>query len=349
MTSHHHTHHHEHDDCNSTSTGDWRHAHNYYVDTQAAEKKINLVFLLTTVTMVVEIVAGTWFGSMALLADGWHMFTHSAAFAVSMFVYWYSRKHRNSSAFTFGTGKVNALGGFASAVALGTVALMMLIESTERLFLPESISFNEAIIVAIIGFVVNVASVFLLHDDHHHHGHSHGHSHGHAHNHAHSHAHSHAHDHEHEHTHENNDHHHDHNLKAAYFHVLADTLTSLLAIAALILGKYYGWLWADALMGIVGAVVIGKWAWHLISDSSGMLLDKSLHTEKLEVIADHIEKTGDTKVTDFHCWQLSGKHVAGVLTIATTTDSDAESYRAVVSGHLDIDHLTVEVNRVETL
>ncbi|MEC7468622.1 MAG: CDF family Co(II)/Ni(II) efflux transporter DmeF [Pseudomonadota bacterium] len=339
MTSHHHTQHHEHDDCNSTSTGDWRHAHNYYVDTQAAERKINLVFLLTTVTMVVEIVAGTWFGSMALLADGWHMFTHSAAFAVSMFVYWYSRKHRNSSAFTFGTGKVNALGGFASAVALGTVALMMLIESTERLFLPESISFNEAIVVAIIGFVVNVASVFLLHDDHHHHGHSHGHSH----------AHSHAHDHEHELTHENHDHHHDHNLKAAYFHVLADTLTSLLAIAALILGKYYGWLWADALMGIVGAVVIGKWAWHLISDSSGMLLDKSLHTEKLEVIADHIEKTGDTKVTDFHCWQLSGKHVAGVLTVATTTDSDAESYRAVVSGHLDIDHLTVEVNRVNTL
>ena len=131
--------------------------------------------------------------------------------------------------------------------------------------------------------------------------------------------------------------------------MLADTLTSLLAIAALILGKYYGWLWADALMGIVGAVVIGKWAWHLISDSSGMLLDKSLHTEKLEVIADHIEKTGDTKVTDFHCWQLSGKHVAGVLTVATTTDSDAECYRAVVSGHLDIDHLTVEVNRVDTL
>lgn len=202
---------------------EWVHSHQFSIDTKSSEKKVNIVFAITTITMVIEIVAGTWFGSMALLADGWHMFTHSAAFAVSIFVYWYARKHQNDPAYSFGTGKVNTLGGFASAIALGTVALMMLIESITRLFSPQGIQFEEAIFVAIIGLIVNIVSAFLLHDDHHHDIHQH--------------------DHKHEHGSHNHKHHHDHNLKAAYFHVLADTLTSLLAIVALVLGKYFNWIW----------------------------------------------------------------------------------------------------------
>ena len=297
----------------------WSHSHNFYVDSSESERKVNLVFLLTTVTMVVEIVAGSWFGSMALLADGWHMFTHSAAFAVSMFVYWYSRKHRHSSDYSFGTGKVNSLGGFASAVALATVSLFMLIESTERLFLPQAISFNEAIVVAIVGFVVNVASVFLLHDDHHHHHHGHDHSHDH-----------HA--------------HHDHNLKAAYFHVLADTLTSLLAIVALILGKFYGWLWADAVMGIVGAAVIGKWAWGLMTHSSGMLLDKAAKPQHTAKVTRLIEEDGVSVVTDFHYWQLSGKHHAAIVSVATSAPLTPDDVKQQVRHQLPCDHITVEIN-----
>jgi len=297
----------------------WSHSHNFYVDSSESERKVNLVFLLTTVTMVVEIVAGSRFGSMALLADGWHMFTHSAAFAVSMFVYWYSRKHRHSSDYSFGTGKVNSLGGFASAVALATVSLFMLIESTERLFLPQAISFNEAIVVAIVGFVVNVASVFLLHDDHHHHHHGHDHSHDH-----------HA--------------HHDHNLKAAYFHVLADTLTSLLAIVALILGKFYGWLWADAVMGIVGAAVIGKWAWGLMTHSSGMLLDKAAKPQHTAKVTRLIEEDGVSVVTDFHYWQLSGKHHAAIVSVATSAPLTPDDVKQQVRHQLPCDHITVEIN-----
>lgn len=311
-------------------SGNCSHSHKFYVDNSDAEKKVNLVFLLTTLTMVVEIAAGSWFGSMALLADGWHMFTHSAAFAVSMFVYWYSRKHRHSSDYSFGTGKVNALGGFASAVALATVSLFMLIESTERLFLPQLISFNEAIVVAVIGFVVNVASVFLLHDDHHHHHHGHGHGHSHSHDHDH-----------HEHIHH---HHEDHNLKAAYFHVLADTLTSLLAIIALVLGKYYGWLWADAAMGIVGAAVIGKWAWGLIIHSSGMLLDKAVEPALVEKVKKLVEADGHAAVTDFHYWQLSGKHHAAIISITTSANITPAQVKDRLHHHIPCDHLTVEIN-----
>ncbi len=210
--------------------------------------------------MILEIAAGTWFGSMALLADGWHMGTHSAAFLITLFAYAYAKKHANNKSFSFGTGKVNYLGGFASAVALAIVALMMAVESVQRLFEPHSIQFNEAIIVAIIGLVVNVASAFILKDDHHHHHH-----------------------------------HHDHNMKAAYFHVLADTLTSVLAIVALFVGKYMGAVWLDPVMGIVGAIVIFHWSFGLIKESSSVLLDKSVNTATLEKISVALkaQKCGD--------------------------------------------------------
>ncbi len=325
------------------------HSHDFYVESGDSEKKINLVFLLTTLTMIVEIAAGSWFGSMALLADGWHMFTHSAAFAVSLFVYWYSRKHRHNRDFSFGTGKVNALGGFASAVALATVSLFMLMESAGRLFMPQAISFDEAIVVAVIGFIVNVASVFLLHDHHGHGHHDHGHSHqDHGHHHSHhehtDHHHHHAADNAVHHEHATHQGHHDHNLKAAYLHVLADTLTSLLAIIALVLGKFYGWLWADAVMGIVGAVVIGKWAWGLITHSSAMLLDKSVAPTKYDAVKQLLEKDGQSTVTDIHYWQLSTGHNAGIISLTTASKLTPDEVKDKVSELLPCDHLTVEIN-----
>ncbi|EVU12295.1 cation diffusion facilitator transporter family protein, partial [Vibrio parahaemolyticus V-223/04] len=183
-----------------------QHTHDFVSHNHKGEKRTFYVLILTLVTMVVEIAAGTLFGSMALLADGWHMGTHAAAFCITLFAYRYAKQNANNERFSFGTGKVSVLGGFTSAIALGMVALMMMVESVHRLFNPESIQFNEAIMVAVIGLVVNLASMLLLHD-HHHHDHSHDH------------------DQSHGHSHEHHDHH-DHNLAAAYFHVLADTLTS---------------------------------------------------------------------------------------------------------------------------
>ncbi|MEP7703820.1 CDF family Co(II)/Ni(II) efflux transporter DmeF [Paraglaciecola sp. 25GB23A] len=311
----------------------WSHSHHFAIDTAQSEKKVTIVFAITTVTMVLEIVAGTWFGSMALLADGWHMFTHSAAFAVSIFVYWYSRKHRNNRAYSFGVGKVNTLGGFASAVALGTVALMMIIESVGRLFSPQAIRFDEAIGVAIIGLIVNIVSAFLLHDGHHH-AHHHEHSHD-------NHQHNEEHNHE-EHSH----HHHDHNLKAAYFHVLADTLTSVFAIVALVAGNYFDWLWADALMGIVGAIIISKWAYNLLIDSSDILLDKAANESTANKIVACAEEDGVTVVTDLHFWKLSSKHLSAIVAVATPLDKTPDDFKAIICRDVDISHLTVEVNKI---
>jgi cation diffusion facilitator family transporter len=194
--------------------------------------------------MVAEIIAGSVFGSMALLADGWHMGTHVAAFLITIYAYRYARIHARDPSYTFGTGKVGVLGGFASAVALAVVALVMLVESLHRIIEPQSIQFNAAMGVAAIGLFINIMSAFLLKEDHtHHHRH---------------------------------DHHHDHNLKAAYLHVLADALTSLLAIVALLAGKYFGWNWLDPIMGIVGAIIITRWSYELLKKTSPVLLDGSI-------------------------------------------------------------------------
>ena len=217
------------------------HNHDFTPHNHQGERRTWYVLMLTLSAMFAEIIAATLFGSMALLADGWHMGTHAAAFCITLFAYRYAKKHAQSGKYSFGAGKVSVLGGFTSAIALGIVAIAMFVESIHRLFNPETIQFNEAIMVAILGLTVNVASIFLLHDDHHHHHHEHDH-----------------HDHH---------HHHDHNLKAAYMHVLADTLTSVLAIVALFVGKYLGWHWLDAAMGIVGGLVIGKWTWGLLQQT----------------------------------------------------------------------------------
>jgi cation diffusion facilitator family transporter len=311
----------------------WSHSHNFGVDTQSSENKVKAVFWLTTIIMVLEIAAGTWSGSMALLADGWHMGTHSAAFAITIFAYSYAKKHVNNKDFSFGTGKVNHLGGFASAIALAIVALMMAIESILRLVEPQQIYFNEAIVVAIIGLCVNVASVFLLHDDHHHHHHSHQHEEGHV-----------AHE---DHPHADHEHHHDHNMKAAYFHVLADTLTSILAIVALLAGKYFGLIWMDALMGIVGACVIFRWSYGLIKESSDMLLDKSVDSKSINKAVNLIKQDDDTIVKDIHIWHIAPSHQAVILSVETTSSLDIEDYKQRLKLCLPrLSHTSIEIRRL---
>lgn len=306
----------------------WEHSHDFGMDNKHQESKVKTVFWLTTIVMVLEITAGTWSGSMALLADGWHMGTHSAAFAIAMFAYWYAKKHASNKAFSFGTGKVTYLGGFASAVALAIVALMMAIESVMRLIEPQTIHFNEAIVVAFIGLAVNIASVFVLHDDHHHHHHGHSHEHDHEHHHGHSHG-------------------QDHNLKAAYFHVLADTLTSLLAIIALFAGKYFGWIWMDAVMGIVGAAVISRWSYGLIKETSEVLLDKSVASSLLLKIEEALKKDHDVIITDLHIWNLASAHQAAILSIESSSPLSPGEYKDILQQHLpSLSHVSVEVNQV---
>ena len=291
----------------------WEHSHNFGIENILHENKVKTVFWLTTVIMILEISAGTWSGSMALLADGWHMGTHSAAFLITIFAYSYAKKHADNKDFSFGTGKVNSLGGFASAIALAIVALMMIIESTQRLLEPQSIHFNEAIVVAIIGLVVNVASVFILHDDHlHHHGEHH--------------------------------HHHDHNMKAAYFHVLADTLTSLLAIIALLVGKYAGLTWMDPLMGIVGAIVILRWSYGLVKESSDVLLDKSVKKSTLEKISNELSKT-NTVVNDIHVWTIATSHQAAILKVTSPQPLKSNEYKGIVKNIVpQLSHISIEIN-----
>ncbi|ELV8772988.1 CDF family Co(II)/Ni(II) efflux transporter DmeF [Vibrio harveyi] len=300
-----------------------QHSHDFVSHNQKGEKRTLYVLILTVTTMVVEIAAGTMFGSMALLADGWHMGTHAAAFCITLFAYRYAKQNAHNDRFSFGTGKVSVLGGFTSAIALGIVALMMMVESIHRLFNPESIQFNEAIMVAVIGLVVNLASMLLL-QDHHHHGHDH-HDH-------------HSHDHEHE-------HHHDHNLTAAYFHVLADTLTSLLAIVALIVGKFYGWVWLDAMMGIVGAVVIGKWTLGLMKQTAPVLLDESINKSYRDEITETL--TPYAEIVDLHIWKVSGHHYSAAIALKNHSNKTLDEFKQLLSKFDKIHHLTLEVQMTE--
>jgi cation diffusion facilitator family transporter len=270
--------------------------------------------------MIIEITAGSIYGSMALLADGWHMGTHAAAFCITLFTYRYARKHANSDKFSYGTGKIGVLGGFTSAITLGIVAIIMVAESVHRLYSPIDIQFNQSILVAVIGLVVNVVCMFLLG-----HEHGHGHDHGHIHDHGHG-------------------HHHDHNLRAAYLHVLADALTSLLAIGALLVGKYVGWYWLDPVMGIVGALVITKWALGLIKQTSPILLDESIDKAYQSEIINTIEQHQHTQVTDIHIWKISADHYAASLVIVTATDNSPESFKHALHKFGKLNHLTIEVN-----
>ncbi|WP_413701279.1 CDF family Co(II)/Ni(II) efflux transporter DmeF [Psychromonas sp. KJ10-10] len=299
----------------------WQHEHNFTHHNHHGERRAYYVLMLTVVTMVIEIIAGTVYGSMALLADGWHMGTHVVAFLITIFAYQFARKHEHDKSYTFGTGKVSALGGFSSSIALGLVALIMLGESIHRLMSPQSIQFNEAIFVAIIGLTVNIVSVFLLQDKH-------------------SHSHSHSHDHHHGH-----EHHDDHNLKVAYFHVLADALTSLLAILALIAGKYWGWNWVDAFMGIVGSVIITRWAIGLLKQTSPVLLDKNISLQYQANIINILEAEKATKISDIHIWKISTDHYAAMISIVVREPKTVEQYKQLLNKFDKINHLTIEVNQ----
>jgi cation diffusion facilitator family transporter len=284
------------------------------------EKKVWLVILLTASMMVIEILAGHWFGSMALIADGWHMSTHAGAMLIAVLAYRYARKHANNRSFSFGTGKVGDLAGFASAIILALIALLIGWESLLRFVEPVPISFNQAIMVAVIGLLVNLLSAWLLKEDHHHH--HHGHSHGHHHHH---------------------DHGSDNNLRAAYLHVLADALTSVLAIVALLLGRAYGWYWADPMMGIVGAIVITRWSWGLIRDTAGILLDRTPEDGHIETkIRDVIENDKDT-ITDLHIWQVGAGHYSVIVSIASGAPKALEDYKSALEQIDQVSHTTVEI------
>ena len=285
------------------------------------ERRTWFVIALTATMMVVEITAGTMVGSMALVADGWHMATHTAALLIAALAYLYARRHARNPRFTFGTGKLGDLGGFASAVVLALIALLIAWESVQRLRAPIEIDFPIAIAVALVGLGVNLASAWLLRGDHHHHGHDHEHGHDHGHDH----------------------HGGDNNLRAAYLHVLADALTSVLAIIALVGGSLYGWLWLDPAMGLVGALVIARWSWGLIRDAGGVLLD---YVPPGEDLPDEIRQTIETdtdRITDLHVWQLGPGHHGAIVSLASTNPQAPSHYRAKLAHIHDLSHVTVEI------
>lgn len=272
------------------------------------------VVLLTLVMMVAEIAAGYLTGSMALLADGFHMATHAGALGIAAAAYAYAKRHARSPRFSFGTGKVGDLGGFASALILALVSLGIAIESVMRLLEPAEVQFGTATLIAIVGLVVNIVSALLL---------GHGHSHDH--------------DHDHDHHHSG----HDNNLQSAYVHVLADALTSVLAIAALLAGRYLGWVWLDPVMGIVGAIVIARWAWSLMGVTAGVLLDQTDEHVAAE-IRELIEQAGDARITDLHVWRVGPEAHAAIVSVVGSSTTDADGIRERLKPVHEVSHLTVE-------
>jgi cation diffusion facilitator family transporter len=302
----------------------WQHSHDFNAVSRHGEKRTRLVLALTALTMVAEIAAGLAFGSMALLADGWHMGTHAAAFLITIFAYRYAAKNAANPTFAFGTGKVSVLGGFASAIALAAVALLMLLESVQRLFEPQLIHFNEAIAVAVVGLTVNLVSAFLLNDHHHDHTQN-----------------NHRDDHD---DHHHHDHHHDHNLRAAYLHVLADALTSVLAIVALVFGKFLGWHWLDPLMGIVGALVITRWSLGLLRQTGPILLDSGITPDVLTAIRTAIEANRDNRVSDIHVWPVGPADYAAIIAIVTHAPQPPDHYKDLLREFRQLSHVSIEIH-----
>ncbi len=321
----------------------WQHEHRFGTDAPASgERRTRWVVAVTLAMMAGEIVAGTLYGSMALLADGWHMGTHAAALGVTLFAYVYARRHAGDARYTFGTGKVGALGGFASAVGLAVVAVLVLGESAMRLASPVRIRFDEAIGVAVLGLAVNLACAWLLRDHDHDHGHDHGH--GPAHDHDHDHEHEHEHEHEAAHDHAAHVHHRDHNLRAAYLHVLADALTSVLAIAALLAGRSLGWAWMDPVMGVVGGLVIARWSWSLLRDTAAVLLDGEVGEARRGELRRAVEAGGEARVVDLHVWRVGPRHLAAIVSVVTPAPRQPAHYRALLARFEDLAHVTVEVH-----
>nr|WP_312476729.1 CDF family Co(II)/Ni(II) efflux transporter DmeF [Achromobacter ruhlandii] len=322
-------------------------------DHRRNERRVWWVIALTAGMMVVEIIAGNLYGSMALVADGWHMSTHAGAMLITALAYGYARRQARNPRFTFGTGKLGELAGFASAIVLALIALIIGWDSLARLVDPVPIRFDEAIAIAAAGLLVNLVSAWLLKDDH---GHAHGHGgHGHDRDHDHGHGHGHDHDHGHAHSHASPSHayapaaahahpqrSHDNNLRSAYVHVLADALTSVLAIAALLAGRSYGWLWADPAMGVVGALVIARWSWGLIRDSGTVLLDATPQSGKMRRDIEQALDAGDGEIADLHVWQVGPGHYAAIVSLVTRHPRDSAFYKAKLAHIAGLSHLTVE-------
>jgi cation diffusion facilitator family transporter len=308
-----------------TNLATWQHSHAFGLDQRkTGERRTLAVAILTAATMVVEVVAGLAFGSMALLADGLHMASHATALGIAVLVYVYARRRAGDSRFAFGTGKVNALGGYTSALLLTGFALYMAVESAARFLAPVAIAFDQAILVAVVGLLVNGVSVAILGIRHNgdgpdrrgdHYDHHHGHHHT-----------------------------HDHNLRGAYLHVLADALTSVLAIVALAAGKYAGAVWLDPAMGLLGALLVGRWAWGLIRDSSHTLLDRQAPAALCSAIRRSIEGWQDTRVADLHVWSIGPGLYAAELAVVSHDPAPPSTYKRLLpEGALA--HVTVEVHR----
>jgi cation diffusion facilitator family transporter len=306
------------------SLADHRHGHAFLpAGHERNERRTILVVILTAVMMVAEIIAGYVTGSMALLADGFHMATHAGALAIAAAAYRYARHHVSNPRFTFGTGKVGDLAGFASALILAGFAAGIAWESVLRLFEPQRVAFGEATLVAVLGLVVNLVSAWLLGGGH---AHDHGHS-GHDHAHTHAHAHSHG---------------HDNNMRSAYLHVLADALTSVLAIVALLAGRYLGWVWLDPVIGIVGALVILRWSWGLLRDTAAVLLDM-VDPRRLADVRRAIEIDDDARVADLHVWQVGPGAHAAIVSIVATKPLPVAVYRNRLAAVPGMQHVTIEV------
>jgi cation diffusion facilitator family transporter len=312
----------------------WLDSHEFDRGNPAGERGSWRVMWLTLVTMVVEIGAGWWFNSMALLADGWHMSSHAVAIGLTAAAYALARKEARNPQYAFGTWKIEVLAGFASAVLLLGVALLMIWGSVERLLSPQAIHYPEAMAVAALGLVVNLVSALLL-------GHGHDHGHGHGHSHEHGHDHSHAADHGHEH----HAHGHDLNLSSARLHVLADAATSVLAIAALAGGWWLGWAWLDPVMGVVGALLVASWSRGLIRDTARVLLDKEMDHPVVDEIREVVEVAG-TRIHDLHVWRVGRQTFACAISVRTSdptlTPHDIHRRLAV---HEEIVHATIEIER----
>jgi cation diffusion facilitator family transporter len=306
----------------SHSLDQWTHDHVFLGAKHARnERRTWFVVALTAVMMVGEIVAGILFGSMALLADGWHMATHAAALGIAALAYLFARRQARNTHFTFGTGKFGDLAAFGSAIILAIVAIQIAFESFERLINPVTIAYREAIAVAVLGLLVNIASAFLLREEH---DHDHNHRH---------HGHDHAHGHH---------RHHDNNLRAAYVHVIADAATSVLAIAALLTAAYLQWTWADPVVGIIGAALIASWAVGLLRSSGSVLLDVNNNRKMEGLIRQRLETRGD-RVTDLHLWQIGPGHSAAVVSLISDDPLPPSDYKRRLSGLHGLSHVTLEV------
>lgn len=303
----------------------WTHDHVFDTGNALAERSTWVVMWITAAAMVVEITAGWWFNSMALLADGWHMSSHAFAIGVSALAYAAARRYAQDRRFAFGTWKIEILGGFASAIFLLGVAAMMVVGSIERIVSPQAIQYREAIAVAILGLAVNLVCALILGKAHHHrHDHHHGHGHGHDHP------------------------HHDLNLKSAYLHVIADAATSVLAIVALVGGWIYGWAWLDPVMGIVGAVLVAVWAKGLLVETGRVLLDREMDHPVVAEIREVVEsgpQAGDTRITDLHVWRVGKEAYSCAIAVVTRDGAlTPDAVRARLAVHEEIVHSTIEIH-----